>query len=67
LVTPLTQLWGKFLSAPERQIAAADSADEWYLQLLALAVLPAVLEEALFRGVVLQTLLDSGSRFGAGC
>lgn len=65
LVTPLTQLWGKFLSAPERQIAAADSADEWYLQLLALAVLPAVLEEALFRGVVLQTLLDSGSRFGA--
>ena len=32
---------------------------------LALAVLPAVLEEALFRGVVLQTLLDSGSRFGA--
>ena len=52
LVTPLTQLWGKFLSAPERQIAA-------------LAVLPAVLEEALFRGVVLQTLLDSGSRFGA--
>ena len=65
LVTPLTQLWGKFLSAPERQIAAADSADEWYLQLLALAVLPAVLEEALFGGVVLQTLLESGSRFGA--
>ena len=56
---------GQFLSAPERQIAAADSAGEWCLQLLALAVLPAVLEEALFRGVVLQTLLDSGSRFGA--
>ena len=35
------------------------------MQLLALAVLPAVLEEALFRGIVLQTLLDSGSRFGA--
>lgn len=65
LATPLTQLWGNFLSAPERQIAAADSAGEWCLQLLALAVLPAVLEEALFRGVVLQTLLDSGSRFGA--
>ena len=28
-------------------------------------LLPAALEEALFRGVVLQTLLDSGSRFGA--
>lgn len=65
LVTPMTQLWGNFLSAPERQIAAADSAGEWCLQLLALAVLPAALEEALFRGVVLQTLLDSGSRFGA--
>ena len=26
LVTPLTQLWGNFVSAPERQIAAADSA-----------------------------------------
>ena len=65
LATPLTQLWGNFLSAPERQIAAADSAGEWCLQLLALAVLPAALEEALFRGVVLQTLLDSGSRFGA--
>ena len=65
LATPLTQLWGNFLSAPERQIAAADSAGEWCLQLLALAVLPAVLEEALFRGIVLQTLLDSGSRFGA--
>ena len=65
LATPLTQLWGNSLSAPERQIAAADSAGEWCLQLLALAVLPAVLEEALFRGVVLQTLLDSGSRFGA--
>lgn len=65
LVTPMTQLWGNFLSAPERQIAAADSAGEWCLQLLALAVLPAVLEEALFRGIVLQTLLDSGSRFGA--
>ena len=26
LVTPLTQLWGNFLSAPERQIAAADGA-----------------------------------------
>ena len=64
LATPLTQLWGNFLSAPERQIAA-DGAGEWCLQLLALAVLPAVLEEALFRGVVLQTLLDSGSRFGA--
>ena len=62
LVTPLTQLWGNFVSAPERQIAAADSAGEWCLQLLALAVLPAVLEEALFRGVVLQTLLDSGSQ-----
>jgi len=59
LATPLTQLWGNFLSAPERQIAAADSAGEWCLQL------PAALEEALFRGVVLQTLLDSGSRFGA--
>ena len=56
LATPLTQLWGNSLSAPERQIAAADSAGEWCLQLLALAVLPAVLEEALFRGVVLQTL-----------
>ena len=65
LATPLTQLWGNFVSAPERQIAAADSAGEWCLQLLALAVLPAALEEALFRGVVLQTLLDSGSRFGA--
>lgn len=65
LVTPLTQLWGNFLSAPDSQIAAADSVGEWCLQLLALAVLPAVLEEALFRGVVLQTLLDSGSRFGA--
>ena len=43
LVTPLTQLWGNFVSAPERQIAAADSAGEWCL----------------------QTLLDSGSRFGA--
>ena len=53
LVTPLTQLWGNFVSAPERQIAAADSAGEWCLQLLALAVLPAVLEEALFRGVLL--------------
>ena len=63
LATPLTQLWGNFVSAPERQIAAADSAGEWCLQLLALAVLPAVLEEALFRGVVLQTLL--ASRFGA--
>ena len=51
LATPLTQLWGNFVSAPDSQIA--------------LAVLPAVLEEALFRGVVLQTLLDSGSRFGA--
>ena len=29
LVTPLTQLWGNFVSAPERQIAAADSAGEW--------------------------------------
>ena len=48
-----------------RTEAAADGAGEWCLQLLALAVLPAVLEEALFRGVVLQTLLDSGSRFGA--
>ena len=66
LATPLTQLWGNFLSAPDSQIAAADSAGKWCLQLLALAVLPAVLEEALFRGVVLQTLLDSGSRFGAG-
>ena len=56
LVTPMTQLWGNFVSAPERQIAAADGAGEWCLQLLALAVLPAVLEEA---------LLDSGSRFGA--
>ena len=65
LATPLTQLWGNFLSAPEHQIAAADSAGEWCLQLLALAVLPAALEEALFRGIVLQTLLDSGSRFGA--
>ena len=65
LATPLTQLWGNFLSAPDSQIAAADSAGKWCLQLLALAVLPAVLEEALFRGVVLQTLLDSGSRFGA--
>ena len=65
LATPLTQLWGNFVSAPDSQIAAADSAGEWCLQLLALAVLPAVLEEALFRGVVLQTLLDSGSRFGA--
>ena len=36
LATPLTQLWGNFLSAPERQIAAADSAGEWCLQLLAL-------------------------------
>ena len=60
LATPLTQLWGNFLSAPDSQIAAADSAGKWCLQLLALAVLPAVLEEALFRGVVLQTLLDSG-------
>lgn len=66
LATPLTQLWGNFVSAPDSQIAAADGAGEWCLQLLALAVLPAVLEEALFRGVVLQTLLDSGSRFGAG-
>ena len=65
LATPLTQLWGNFISAPDSQIAAADGAGEWCLQLLALAVLPAVLEEALFRGVVLQTLLDSGSRFGA--
>ena len=39
LATPLTQLWGNFVSAPERQIAAADSAGEWCLQLLALAVL----------------------------
>ena len=58
LVTPLTQLWGNFLSAPERQIAAADSAGEWCLQLLALAVLPAVLEEALFRGVLLGGMND---------
>ena len=37
LATPLTQLWGNFLSAPDSQIAAADSAGEWCLQLLALA------------------------------
>ena len=65
-VAPLTQLWGNFVSAPDSQIAAADGAGEWCLQLLALAIVPAVLEEALFRGVVLQTLLDSASRFGAG-
>ncbi len=54
LATPLTQLWGNFLSAPDSQIAAADSAGKWCLQLLALAVLPAVLEEALFRGVMFR-------------
>ena len=42
LATPLTQLWGNFVSAPDSQIAAADGAGEWCLQLLALAVLPAV-------------------------
>ena len=65
LVTPLTQVWGDFISAPDSTVTAAGSAGEWCLQLLALAIVPAVMEEALFRGVVLQTLLDSGSRFGA--
>ena len=61
LATPLTQLWGNFLSAPERQIAAADSAGEWCLQLLALAVLPAALEEALFRGALTLAEMRTGN------
>lgn len=44
---------------------AADSAANGACSCWRWPVLPAVLEEALFRGVVLQTLLDSGSRFGA--
>lgn len=65
LATPLTQAWGTFVSAPESTVAAAENAGEWCLQLLALAIFPAIVEEALFRGVVLQTLLDNGSQFGA--
>ena len=38
LATPLTQLWGNFVSAPDSQIAAADGAGEWCLQLLALGI-----------------------------
>ena len=65
LATPLTRAWTTLVSMPDSTITVAGSVYEMGLQVLALAIVPAVLEEALFRGVVLPTLLDGGSRGGA--
>lgn len=65
LATPLTQAWTTLISAPDSTMVAAGSIQEICLQVLALALVPALLEEALFRGVMLPTLLDGGGQIGA--
>ena len=63
---PLTGAWCKLLSLEQQTTSVPDSPMLWCLQLLTLAIVPAVAEECLFRGVVLSSLLSHGSRIAAG-
>lgn len=65
IIAPLTEKWVQFLGIAETTLAAATTPMQLLLQVMALAVVPAVVEEWLFRGVVLGQLLDGAGRWTA--
>lgn len=65
VVAPITAGWTQWLGAAERTIAAAQSPVELGLQVISLAIVPAVVEEWLFRGAVLSELMDGAGRWTA--
>lgn len=65
VIAPLTERWVQWLQIEETTLIAATTPAQVLLQVMALAVVPAVVEEWLFRGVVLNQLLDGAGRWTA--
>lgn len=60
-LTPLTAWWSQTVGAPSSYMLWPQNEIQWVLAVLALVVIPALAEEAFFRGGVLTGLCDSMS------
>lgn len=65
VATPLNAWWAGLLEAPASVLPQAEGPMGATLMVLAVAVVPAVAEEMLFRGALLTNLLRTGSRWQA--
>lgn len=65
VVAPITAAWTQWLGTTETTIAAAQSPVALALQVASLAIVPALVEEWLFRGAVLSEMMDGAGRWTA--